>query len=276
MKQRITLIAACMLGMANDGRAQAAAEVKLATPSSDANIYTGDRVKFQYARLVTKVDATVPLADGKLATSLVCLPAFSTLRGIGVLSVDKQNRPAFIVTAVESDPRPLSFFDELATRPSAPKPEQRCLTGSLAKVDDLVVVDQDTISTTHPDRFGLTFGTLMVPYKFHLAGDHNFSGGATLGGYIGFRQEKSGWWGLGLQYIAFVGAAAVEVPQTVDGQTKSLSVNGLSYGIGILGTVKDSFHMGFVVGADRVGADAKYARNGKPWLALSLGYAFSN
>jgi hypothetical protein len=44
--------------------------------------------------------------------------------------------------------------------------------------------------------------------------------------------------------------------------------------------VKDSFQLGLVLGWDRVGRSANFANNGKlwlaGWLAVSLGYAFSN
>jgi len=40
--------------------------------------------------------------------------------------------------------------------------------------------------------------------------------------------------------------------------------------------VKGAFQMGVVVGADRVNKNAGYEDNGKTWLAVELGFAFSN
>jgi len=115
-----------------------------------------------------------------------------------------------------------------------------------------------------------------VPYKMQLKGDRGTSGSASLGGYLGFRQDRSGITGLALQYVFFAGAASIPVVQNVDGQAVSQDVTGLSYGVALLGTVKDTFQLGLVIGADRVNRNVKYANNNKPWLAFSLGFDFSN
>ena len=62
----------------------------------------------------------------------------------------------------------------------------------------------------------------------------------------------------------------------MDGKPVTQELTGVSYGIGILGTVKQNFHMGLVLGADRVNKSSGYVNNGKPWLAASLGFNFSN
>lgn len=225
-----------------------------ASPPSDKSNYMSDRIKYQFARSVRVVDMTAPQ---RVATP-ACLPAFTTMRGIGTLDVDGQTQPAFIVTAVATDPA------------------KRCRDNPVVSQGDVVVVEPDELVGTPPDRYGLTYGTLMVPFKYHMRGEKRFSAGASVGGYMGFRQDRSGKTGLATQYIVFLGATSVAVPQTVDGSTTTQNMAGVSYGIGMLGTLKDSFQMGLVLGADRVNSSAGYKDNGKPWLAVSLGYSFSN
>jgi len=234
------------------------ASIATVTPPSDRENYLSDRVKFQFATSVSVVNMTT-LGEQKVVSG-ACAPAFSTFKGIGKLKLGSQDHPAFIVGYV------------------APDRDERCkLSGlPLVKVDDVVVVPQSLILATPPDRYGLTYGTLIVPYKMQLKGDRGTSGSASLGGYLGFRQDRSGITGLALQYVFFAGGASIPVVQNVDGQPVNQDVTGLSYGVAILGTVKDTFQLGLVLGADRVNRNVKYVNNNKPWIAFSLGFDFSN
>jgi hypothetical protein len=235
-----------------------AASIATVSPPSDRENYLSDRVKFQFATSVTVVNMTT-LGDQKSTTG-ACAPAFSTFKGIGKLKVGNQDHPAFIVGYV------------------APDRDDRCKQSglSLVKVDDVVVVQQSLILATPPDRYGLTYGTLIVPYKMQLKGDRGTSGSASLGGYLGFRQDRSGITGLALQYVFFAGGASISVVQNVNGQQVSQDVTGFTYGVALLGTVKDTFQLGVVLGADRVNRNVRYVNNNKPWIAFSLGFDFSN
>lgn len=266
MNKKIFVIVAFALTLHSLAGAQAAIaessekpKIEVAAPISDKTNYQGDRVKFQYARSVSKVDMT---KEDKPVTH-ACAPAFTTLRGIGTLSVVKGDgtkitAPVFVVTLV------------------GPVGNNNVCGKDVVKLEDVVVIEQSDIDSMPPDRYGLTFGTLIVPFKYHLGGSESFSGSASVGGYVGYRQEKSGFLGLDVQYVAFIGASNVPVSKTTNGTTTTENMFGVSYGIGILGTVKGSFHMGIILGADRVNSSADYIDNGKPWIAVELGYAFSN
>jgi hypothetical protein len=260
----LTLVLALAAGSAlaqaaNPAPAGAATgEMATAAPASDKDNYLADRVKFQYATAVAIVDMTANGPDKPVTNG--CAPAFTTFKGIGRLKIGSEEHPAFVVSFV------------------APDEGGRCAkaAGTLVKVNDVVVVRRAAMVGTPPDRYGLTYGTLLVPYKMQLQGDRGLSGKASLGGYLGFRQDRSGITGLALQYVVFAGASSISVAQNVDGVPITQDLTGLSYGVAILGTVKDSFQLGVVVGADRVNRSANYANNNKPWIALSLGFDFSN
>jgi hypothetical protein len=239
--------------------AAAAGEVATPAPPSDRDNYLSDRIKFQFATTVQRVEMTA--VSGDKPVSPACAPAFTTFKGVGTMKIGSDVHPVFRVTNV----------------PAEEGGRARCTgTPPLVQVDDIVVVKAADIAGTPPDRYGLTYGMLLVPYKYQLTGDRSFSGKASVGGYLGFRQDKSGWTGLALQYVAFLGASSISVTQNVDGSPVSQDLTGVSYGLALLGTVKQAFQLGVVIGADRVNRNAGYVNNGKPWIAVSLGFDFSN
>lgn len=131
------------------------------------------------------------------------------------------------------------------------------------------------LKNTPPTWLGLSYGTLFIPYKYHTK-SKDFTAGTTVGGYIGYRAYGSVL-GLEIQPIAFLGASPIPV-DTLDenGQSSSENHFGVSYGFGFLGSIKNNFNMGMVVGFDRINKSVGYENNGKLWIAVQLGYVFSN
>ncbi|MCF7493908.1 hypothetical protein OW495_21020 [Vibrio sp. 14N.309.X.WAT.E.F5] len=129
-----------------------------------------------------------------------------------------------------------------------------------------LLVDKDNRVGMH--RFGLTYGGLIVPYKY-LTSAKEFRGGTSIAPYVGYRFDPSSY-GYGMKLVGFFGAT------TVDVEGNDSSSLGVTYGIGLLGQIKGSFQLGLVFGADQVGESENYEFNKKPWVALSLGYDFSN
>lgn len=54
----------------------------------------------------------------------------------------------------------------------------------------------------------------------------------------------------------------------------SETVAGLSYGIGLMGTIKDSFNISLVFGADHASSKT-YQYQDKPWASFAPGYSFT-
>jgi hypothetical protein len=113
-----------------------------------------------------------------------------------------------------------------------------------------------------------------VPFKFHVTGGKDFTGSATVGPYLGYRADPEGTLGFGVAFVGFLGAANIAVPEKVNNSASTQNLAGFSWGFGIIGTVKGNFQLGGVIGFDRVSANAGYEYNGKPWVALELGYSF--
>jgi len=264
VKRIFGVLAVCTLTMGSTSGASAADPV-VASPPNDATNYLSDRVKWTIKIGAKKVDMT-KLGDSSYAPTPVCIPQFTTLKGIGSLTISGKTVAAFTITSDVTNKDPKT--GTVACSGTDP---------SLVSQNDVVIFDDPNfISSIPPDRYGLTYGTLIVPFKYQIKGSKDFTGSSTLGGYLGFRQDRSGVTGLALQYVGFLGVSNVSVPTTTNGTTTNQDKFGLSYGIGILGTVKNNFHLGLVVGADHVSPSAGYVNNGKPWIAISLGADFSN
>ncbi len=277
------LVAGLLMAVMSPGMAQQPslqnATIEVVTPASDDDNYISDRLSFPVSIWVYRVDLKLPSEP----IDQVCAPAGTQLRGFGVsnLKLDEDATPKrttmFLVEKVGKDLKPIGHVKNLfmdVNDPSAPCPGGTN-TNELQR-GDVLLLRQDRIESLNPVRKGLTYGALMVPYKYHRSGEKGFSSGASLGGYLGYRIDRTGFTGFETNFIGFVGGANIAVPETVDGVATMSNRAGVSYGIGILATVKDEFQIGLVIGRDRVDDAAEYVRNGRTWVALSLGYEFSN
>lgn len=135
-------------------------------------------------------------------------------------------------------------------------------------------IPKEEIDKTPPNRFGLCYGALVVPYKYHFTGSKDFNGNSSVGPYMGYRFDKESF-GVSAEFVGFIGVSNISVTQSVNGQNTTQSLAGFSYGLGIIGNVKNSFQLGVVFGADRVSGSANYKDNGKIWGAIELGYSFA-
>ncbi len=150
-----------------------------------------------------------------------------------------------------------------------------CDTQQPISADEAILLSQQTVTDSAASRYGLTYGGLVVPFKYYFNGDGEFRSGGTVAPYVGYRFDRDSY-GFGMKFIGFLGGAGVPVEQTVDGVAKTQTLAGMSYGIGLLGTLKGDFQMGIVVGADRVSRSVHYVNNGKWWAALGVGFSFAD
>jgi hypothetical protein len=124
-------------------------------------------------------------------------------------------------------------------------------------------------------RAGFDYGALIVPFKMQLAGGKAFTGSASVGGYVGYQNPIANL-GVNVSPIVFGGASNISTSKTNGSGTSSQTVAGLSYGVGLLFDIKDSFQAGFVLGFDHVSSAQKYQFNDKPWVSFEIGYSFAN
>jgi hypothetical protein len=129
-------------------------------------------------------------------------------------------------------------------------------------------IRKDDLYNSGLARTGITYGGLVVPFKYQLMGNHDLTGAGTIGAYVGYRIESIDIIGLGLTPIAFGGAT------TYGNSGSDSNLLGISGGFGLISTIKGAFQMGGVIGWDHFGGTNNYQYNGKPWVAIEIGYAF--
>lgn len=123
------------------------------------------------------------------------------------------------------------------------------------------------------EQKGWTYGALVVPYKYYIKpGD--ITGAATVAPYAGYRWDLNPT-GFEFRPIFFAGPTVLT---GIEENGDSTSLFGLSVGLGLLFEINNEFNAGFVVGKDYVssGDKSKFDAHADKWIALSLGYDFSN
>jgi|SRR6266850_909656 len=252
-KPRGTLVvaAAVLLACAPSAQVRAQATVERAELPNDVDNFLGDRIRF-----AVKTKAKLR-SDPKQE---VCVPALTRMSVIGKIETTKQ-----LVVKIGGG---------LFGRPS--KPVESCDVPSRPiPGDEAYLISADTLLDSGLARTGATYGALVVPFKAHLQGNKDVSASSTIGAYLGYRFETADAIGYTLTPIAFLGASNISVPTAdANGQVKDQNLFGMAGGVGLIGTFKRSFQAGVVLGWDHVSKSSGYQYNGKPWIALEIGFSF--
>lgn len=231
--------------------------------SNDDLQYTGDRLIYAYDMIAWTVKS-----DGTRVVK-VCIPAGTELRGI-----DGKSDANKLWVVIEGGRYKRSF--EADTKCSLDQGVEG-YTGN-APMNVILEIEKNPTgsnpySRAEPsERYGLTYGALVIPFKYYYSSTKDMTGGGTLGAYMGNRYSVLG---LGVKAIVFIGATSIPVDQNVNGQPTSQNLTGFSYGVGFVGDIKKDFQFGVVFGTDRVSEASQYSRNAQPWLAVSLGFNFA-
>jgi len=220
--------------------------------------YTGKRISYP-----VDVMATLNGDDAKK----ICIPAYTPLRGLS-----KSTAAGLLVTS--RDESALSkLFGKKHPNKECDEPTQG--QEYIGHERQVLVIDKKDVDRLPADVSGLSYGLLVVPFKYHIKGSKDFKGSGSIGPYAGYKTESSAW-GASVEFVGFGGLSSVPVEDVVDGKSKTTDVSAFSYGAGVIGRIRDNFQLGVIIGADRVGKNVNYPDNGKAWIAISVGYAFSN
>jgi len=213
--------------------------------ANDLNNYLGDRIRFA-VRIQAKLKK-----DPKIE---VCVPPLTRMTVLG--SQDESGKKSLIVKIADGT----EACDSKGKSPLA--------------TEEAYLVTNDDLTESGLARTGAAYGALAVPFKYQLTGNKDYTANAMLGGYLGYRFETANHIGYTLTPVGFMGASTISVPTNNGGQATDQNLSGFSYGFGLIGTFKGAFQAGVVLGWDRVGKTAGYQYNGKPWLAVEIGYSF--
>jgi hypothetical protein len=227
-----------------------------AAENDDFN-YVGDKLSFA---------VNVKGQLGGKGGQAVCVPAKLALRGMRADPSTANSADTFLGLYVHI----AKFGAGKAACVDAQDKEMTALPANT-----LIYIDKSQFDIGQPNRYGLTYGGLIVPFKYHLKGSKEFKGGSTIGPFLGYRFDGNDH-GFGVKLVGFLGASTISVEQNIDGTAKTQTLAGFSYGLGAIGTVKGAFQMGVVFGVDRVSRSANYGDNGKVWMAVAIGHSFAN
>lgn len=122
-------------------------------------------------------------------------------------------------------------------------------------------------------RAGVSFGGLVVPFKFRL-GDREVSSSTTVAPYFGFRTGWGDWLGISITPIISSGLGLVPVTDRATGQTETKPAFSVAAGLVLRSSKNDSFEAGLLLGRDILGkADTKLdPASKKGWISFYVGY----
>jgi hypothetical protein len=136
-------------------------------------------------------------------------------------------------------------------------------------------IDRDELLTHDFKRSGVTFGGLLIPFKYRLSGDKGFVSSSTVAPYVGFRTRYLQTFGVSFTPILSAGVAFVPV-RNPNGGTDPETKNAMSFAAGfVMTTSKDEkFNAGVVIGRDVLSdSDRRLDPNvNKPWLSFYIGF----
>lgn len=231
------------------------------TPNDDDK-YRGDMLRYSF-----RTYATVAGKDenGKSTTEVFCIPAMTEMRGIG--KVAGTNNLKVRISKGTPGAVPPDKDALVKTIKSCDMPKKDLYT------DLIYIIEGGLADNQTPDRYGVTYGALVVPYKYHFEGSKSFGGNASVGPFVGYRFARETM-GVTLKAIGFAGASVIKVDREEEGQTKSDNIAAFSYGAGVIMELKNEFQLGWIFGFDEVGDDTGYEDDGKLWTAFAIGFAF--
>lgn len=213
-----------------------------ATLPNDKENYIGDAVRF-----LLDVNATI-VTTAQAANAQeepICIP------GRTRMNVISQDNDGITVTLKEN--------------------VKDCSNKILTSVGVGYKIKKEELKNKGFSRVGVTYGTLVLPFKYQLSGNKDITGSATVGAYVGWRLESFHNVGTTFTPIAFAGASVISGNGTNGNSSNTM---GFSWGVGFIITLKGAFELGGAIGCDSVGSGANYDYNNKPWISVQIGYSF--
>jgi len=134
-------------------------------------------------------------------------------------------------------------------------------------------VSKADLAQTDYLRTGVTFGGLVVPFKYRLGGDRGIITSATIAPYVGFRTGLGSSWGLSFTPIFSAGLGLVPVTDASTSKTETRPALSLATGFRMGSSKNDKFSSGLIFGRDLLSkSDRDLDPNvNKWWVSFYLG-----
>lgn len=166
----------------------------------------------------------------------------------------------------------VKFYDivEPKSVDTCPLPDRKMVTeGSLYKIPNTLYKNIQSKTT------GLSYGALVVPFKFRLGSDKKLISSATVAPYIGFRLNHFQGWGFELMPVVAAGLGLVPVVSDDGKSTSTKSAFSTAVGLTLTSAKDSKFSAGVLFGKDFISKSDRLNDPAvvKPWLSLWLGVA---
>jgi len=218
--------------------------------ASDDNRFDGDHLKF-------RTNAKGFMESTGSDTQVKCAPAGSKLA----------------IVQERADGKLVVRFYEVATESDDPEALKQCPPNQRVNTYTAYVIGKNELVNFDYRRTGVTFGGLVVPFKYRLGGDRGITASTTVAPYVGFR---TGWfqtWSLSFTPVLSAGLGLVPVTDPSSGKTETKSAFSVAAGF-IMGSSKnEKFNSGILFGRDLLSkADRELDPNvNKWWLSFYVG-----
>ncbi len=148
-----------------------------------------------------------------------------------------------------------------------------CAAGSRVSLGTQYSISKASLAKYDFGRTGISFGALVIPFKYRLGEDKELLSSPAVAPYVGFRTSWLQSFGLTFTPVMAAGLSLVPVP-TADGkETENKAAYTVALGWRISSSKNEKFSAGLLYGRDFLGrrdtdATPKLKR---PWLSFYLG-----
>jgi hypothetical protein len=152
---------------------------------------------------------------------------------------------------------------------------QDCAKAGLVNLDSSYTIAKNKLETFDYKRSGVTFGGLVIPFKFRLGGDKAVSSSSTVAPYVGFTSRYLQFFGVTLNPVIAGGVGFVPVVNPATGLAENKSAFSFGVGFVMKSSKNDQFSAGLILGRDVLSkSDRALDPNvNKPWVSFYLGVA---
>jgi hypothetical protein len=124
-------------------------------------------------------------------------------------------------------------------------------------------------------RSGVTFGGLLVPFKYRLGNAKELVSSSAMAPYVGFRTAWFQNWGLSFTPVLAAGLSLVPVTDAGSSTTSTRAGYTLALGARLTSSKNEAFSAGLLFGRDFLSkSDRALDPNvSKPWLSFYVGFS---
>ncbi len=164
-------------------------------------------------------------------------------------------------------------FRDVPSVAAAASSNTGCTTANVVNKFTQYKIARDTLLSYDVRRSGVTFGALVVPFKFRLGNSKEFASSSTVAPYIGFKSDVN--FGLSFTPILSAGIGMVPVADAANNTTTTKAAFSTAVGLVLTSSKSDSFNAGLLFGKDFLNKTDRAADPtvSKPWISFYIGYA---